>query len=73
MLKCLASVAVTLALAACGNGFVHDEGLSGPYRLVAIDVMEQMSLCRDVGRSGDCAGDGLGGEEIIRRAAARFI
>lgn len=31
------------ALAACG--FVHDERLTGPYRAVAVDVDEQMSVC----------------------------
>ena len=41
------------------SGFVHDEVLDGPYRLVAIDISEDMLLCRTIGNSGDCVGDGL--------------
>jgi hypothetical protein len=44
------------ALAACG--FVHDQNIDGPYRLVAIDVDEQMGVCYSikdacVGRIGE--------------------
>jgi hypothetical protein len=48
-----------LCLAGCGNGFVHDEVLDGPYRLVAIDIPEDMSLCRSTDTKGGCVGDGL--------------
>jgi hypothetical protein len=41
-----ASLASLLCLTGCGNGFVWDEVLDGPYRLVAIT-------------SGSCVGDGL--------------
>jgi hypothetical protein len=37
------SVGLLLALAGCG--FAHDEPVAGPYRLVAVDSGEQMSLC----------------------------
>ena len=39
----LVGILVFLAAAACG--FVHDETIDGSYRLVAIDVDEQMSVC----------------------------
>jgi hypothetical protein len=38
-----------------GCGFVHDERLDGPYRLNAIDVMSEMSICYDLG-NGHCIG-----------------
>jgi hypothetical protein len=52
-----AGLAVLLFVAGCG--FVRDERLDGPYRLVAIDISEDMSLCRSFGAAGDCVGDGL--------------
>lgn len=60
-----------LALAGCWfpQGFVHDEVLVGPYRLVAVDSPEQMMLCRSVGEEGDCVGDGLPGETIFAAGA----
>jgi hypothetical protein len=45
--------AATALLAGCG--FVHDEQLDGPYRLNAVDVDSQMSVCYDLG-DGDCIG-----------------
>lgn len=30
-------------------GFVHDEKITGPYRLIAVDVDQQMSVCYDLG------------------------
>ena len=36
-------------------GFVSDEKLIGPYRLVAIDVDQQMSICYKID-NGDCVG-----------------
>jgi len=53
-----------IGLAACppgmpgGWGFVHDQELVGPYKLVAVDVREQMVLCRAL-EGGNCAGDNL--------------
>ena len=41
------------ALPSCG--FVYDQDIAGPYRLVAIDVYEQMSVCYTL-NSGDCVG-----------------
>ena len=43
---------MTIVLAACG--FVTDEHIDGPYRLVAIDVNEDMGVCYSVNR--DCVG-----------------
>lgn len=43
----------TALLAACG--FVHDERLDGPYRLVAVDTMSQMAVYYDLG-DGNCIG-----------------
>jgi hypothetical protein len=40
-------------LTACG--FVHDERIDGPYRLVAIDTSDQMMICFDLGK-GNCIG-----------------
>jgi hypothetical protein len=36
---------VALGLSACG--FVYDEHIVGPYREVAVDVDEQMSICEE--------------------------
>jgi hypothetical protein len=46
---------VVLVLGFAGCGFVHDEKITGPYRLVAIDVSEQMSVCYTL-KKGDCIG-----------------
>jgi hypothetical protein len=50
------SLLIAVAVAACG--FVHDQTIDGPYRLVAIDVEEQMDVCYSiqdacVGRIGE--------------------
>lgn len=42
-------------LTACGFGFVHDERLDGPYRLVAVDLTSQMGIYFDL-RDGDAIG-----------------
>jgi len=52
-----ASLSILLCVAGCG--FVHDEVLDGPYRLAAVDISEDMMLCRSTGTEGICAGDGL--------------
>ena len=52
-------VASVLCLAGCGGGFVRDEVLVGPYRLVAVDLPEDMMLCRSLAKDGTCVGDGL--------------
>ncbi|WP_156434905.1 hypothetical protein [Bradyrhizobium lablabi] len=46
-----------------------DEVLDGPYRLVAIDVREDMSLCRSMGAEGDCSGDGLPKPTVFQAGA----
>jgi hypothetical protein len=38
-------IAGLILLAVAGCGFVHDEAIDGPYRLIATDVDEQMSVC----------------------------
>lgn len=45
-------VLFAISLGACG--VVHDEHIDGPYRLVAIDVSEQMAICHEL--EGDCVG-----------------
>jgi hypothetical protein len=62
--KLWAGLAIALCVAGCG--FVRDEVLDGPYRLVAVDISEDMSLCRSVGRDGDCVGDGLPGPTVFQ-------
>lgn len=42
----------TVAVAGCG--FVHDQGIDGPYRLVAVDAIDQLRVCYEV--EGDCVG-----------------
>jgi hypothetical protein len=49
------------------SGFVHDEQLDEAYRLVAVDAMEDMMVCRSVGN--DCSGDGLPGPTIFAAGA----
>lgn len=41
-----------VALSACG--FTNDEVIDGPYRLVAVDTMDQLRVCYDV--DGGCVG-----------------
>ena len=68
-----AFIAFAMSTAACGNGFVHDEKLTGPYHLVAVDEMGQMSLCRELD-DGNCAGDGLPDETVFAAGAdQRFV
>jgi hypothetical protein len=38
-----------------GCGFVHNEKITGPYRLIAVDVSSQMSICYELG-GGDAIG-----------------
>ena len=38
-----------------GCGFVHDEVITGTYRLIAVDMDEQMGICYDLG-DGSAAG-----------------
>ena len=69
----LAVLTVVLLTTACWQGFVYDEKLDGGYHLVAVDEMEQMSLCRSLD-DGNCSGDGLPGETVFAAGANnRFI
>jgi hypothetical protein len=63
----LAGLASLLCVVGCG--FVRDEVLDGPYQLVAIDVSEDMTLCRSSGKNGDCVGDGLPGPTVFQAGA----
>jgi hypothetical protein len=63
-----ASFASVLCLAGC-FGFLRDEALDGPYRLVAVDSPEDMILCRYIGAEGDCLGDGLPSATIFQAGA----
>ncbi len=45
----------TLVACLAGCGFVHDEHLTGPYRLVAVDTPEEMSICYTLEKN-DCIG-----------------
>jgi hypothetical protein len=45
--------AATALVAGCG--FVHDERLDGPYRLIAVDADSEMRVCYDLG-DGNCIG-----------------
>lgn len=51
--KLLCAVFVAMLLSGCG--FVFDERIDGPYRLVAVDTMDEMHVCFDMGH-GDCHG-----------------
>lgn len=51
-----------------GWGFVHDQPLAGPYRLVAVDTREDMTVCRSL-EGGDCLGDGLPGRTVFAAGA----
>ena len=46
---------LTLAVALSGCGYIYDEPVSGPYRLVAVDIPEQMRVCYTL-EGGDCVG-----------------
>lgn len=63
---CRTSVFGLLFVAGCApfSGFVYDEPLDGPYRLNAVDVDEDMSICWSA-PNGDCVGDGLPGPTVF--------
>src|SRR5215468_380746 len=61
-----AGLALVFCLAGCGSGFVCDILLDGPYRLVAVDLAEDMMLCRSIGTKGDCVGGELPGATIYQ-------
>ena len=46
---------VVLVLGFAGCGFVQDEKITGPYRLVAADISQQMHVCYTL-EKGDCIG-----------------
>lgn len=51
-----------------GWGFVHDQPLAGPYRLVAVDAREDMGVCRSL-EGGNCSGDGLPDRTVFAAGA----
>jgi hypothetical protein len=46
--KRLFAVSLVIEMVLTGCGFVHDQTIDGPYRLVAIDVNEQMNVCYSI-------------------------
>jgi hypothetical protein len=69
-----AALALVAGLAALRLGFVRDVPLDGPFRLVAIDIDEDMALCRSVGTSGNCVGDGLPDATVFQAGVnARYV
>lgn len=52
-MRWLLPILTLMFLAGCG--FVHDERIDGPYRLVAIDTERDMHVCYDMGH-GNCLG-----------------
>jgi hypothetical protein len=68
-------VASALGLGGCWQSFVHDETLDGPYRLVAVDVMDDMVLCWSAPDDHEvCSEDGLpGGKVVAAGANKRFV
>jgi hypothetical protein len=50
-----AAVLLLAGILLSGCGFVHDEKIIGPYRLAAVDVDQQMSVCYELA-SGGCIG-----------------
>jgi hypothetical protein len=53
LLACAFGGILATQLASCG--FAHDETLTGPYRLVAVDTQEEMSICYTL-EKGNCVG-----------------
>lgn len=45
----LSAMTLMSVLLVSGCGFVHDEHITGPYRLIAVDVDDQMSISYDLG------------------------
>jgi len=45
MLYFIAATAILSSLLVSGCGFSHDEHITGPYRLIAVDIDSQMSIC----------------------------
>lgn len=45
----LSAMTLMSVLLVSGCGFVHDEHITGPYRLIAVDVDNQMSISYDLG------------------------
>ena len=62
MLTRIAFISFPLFLSGCG--FVHEETLVARYKLVAVDIQQDMSLCWSLD-SGDCVGDGLPGPTVF--------
>jgi hypothetical protein len=49
MRRLFSAMTLMSALLISGCGFVHDEHITGPYRLIAVDIDEQMSISYDLG------------------------
>jgi hypothetical protein len=67
------AVCVVLACGLTGCDVVHDEHLDGTYRLVAIDTIESMSVCRRL-KDAWCVGDEMPGPTVFAAgASARYV
>lgn len=63
----LPTIFMLTALTGC-SGYVRDEQLSGSYRLVAIDLDENMIVCRQI-KGAACVGDELPGPTVFAAGA----
>ena len=62
--KSLLVLPILMLTSACW-GFVHDEKLTGPYHLVAVDVMEDMGISWRSPDGGIYVGDGLPDAKLV--------
>jgi hypothetical protein len=69
MLRGAFAIGLAFALAGCFAFSAYDEPFVGPYRLLAVDTMEDMILCRAVDDGGSCGGDGLPDQTIFAAGA----
>jgi hypothetical protein len=60
----IVTIVSLLLLTGCDFGFLRDEILVGRYRLVAVDIKEQMMMCWSLD-DGSCVGDGLPGNTLF--------
>ena len=54
-MKSISIILLLSCLFITGCGFSHDEKITGVYRLIAVDINEQMSICYEL-ENGSCIG-----------------